>query len=217
MRFLYSCVSDGTVQKIRYTGLYSLQHTNTVIQWTNQKRKRSQITPSNQKASSSLLIVEAPDQADCSLVRKVDGEGPVAVTDQTKPALKLYFWEIVKISFTGSWAVQVLQRKYYNWTLTWSWGNMFTNSGFRMVTQGSKADTLQCHQQYNKWVTFLAKMFTVLRKRWEKKHVYMALTTHSKWIYWYEKPKNILIPNTVVLYCNRITNYENVVFVTKIF
>ena len=108
--FLYSCVSDGTVQKIRYTGLYSLQHTNTVIQWTNQKRKRSQITPSNQKASSSLLIVEAPDQADCSLVRKVDGEGPVAVTDQTKPALKLYFWEIVQISFTGSWAVHDLQK-----------------------------------------------------------------------------------------------------------
>ena len=107
--FLYSCVSDGTVQRIRYTGLYSLQHTNMVIQWTNQKRKRSQITPSNQKASSSLLIVEAPDQADCSLVRKVDGEGPVAVTDQTKPALKLYFWEIVKISFTGSWAVHGLQ------------------------------------------------------------------------------------------------------------
>ena len=107
-------------------------------------------------------------------------------------------------------------KKYYNWTLTWSWGNMFTNSGFRLVTQGSKADTLQCHQQYNKWVTILAKMFTVPQKHW-KKHVYMALTTHSKWIYWYENPKNILIPNTVVLYCNRITNYENVVFVTKIF
>ena len=75
----------------------------------DQSEKSSQITPSNQKASSSLLIVEAPDQADCSLVRKVDGEGPVAVTDQTKPALKLYFWEIVKISFTGSWAVHGLQ------------------------------------------------------------------------------------------------------------
>ena len=76
----------------------------------DQSEKSSQITPSDQKASSSLLIVEAPDQADCSLGRKVDGEGPVAVTDQTKPVLKLYIWEIIRISFTGSWAVHDLQK-----------------------------------------------------------------------------------------------------------